>query len=117
MLNVKIQKQLPDYEITTSFTVAKDEIVVLFGPSGSGKTTILNCIAGLSKPSAGQITLHNRVLFDHKHTNVSIQQRNIGYLFQAYALFPHLTVWDNIAYAMKSLAFAERLIKIGRAHV
>ncbi|MDS9470684.1 ATP-binding cassette domain-containing protein [Sporosarcina pasteurii] len=118
MLTVDIQKQLSHFELTTSFTVAKDEIVVLFGPSGSGKTTILNCIAGLSKPTAGQITLHNRVLFDHKRVNVPIQQRNIGYLFQAYALFPHLTAWENIAYGMKSQPFAEHLMEeLGIVHL
>ncbi|AOV08179.1 ATP-binding cassette domain-containing protein [Sporosarcina ureilytica] len=118
MLSIDIQKQLSHFELTTSFTVAKDEIVVLFGPSGSGKTTILNCIAGLSKPTAGQITLHNRVLFNNKRVNVPIQQRNIGYLFQSYALFPHLTAWENIAYGMKSQPFAEHLMKeLGIVHL
>jgi molybdate transport system ATP-binding protein len=72
-------------------------ITILFGPSGAGKTTVLRCIAGLETLTSGRIT------FDGQDwTTTPPQQRSIGYLFQDYALFPHLRVRDNIAYAVKS---------------
>lgn len=111
VLVVDISKKLAHFELHSAFTIEKNEIVVLFGPSGSGKTTILNCIAGLTKPSYGAIHLNEKVLFDSKKVNVSIQKRNVGYLFQDYALFPHMTVWKNIAYGMKSEQFAKELVR------
>jgi molybdate transport system ATP-binding protein len=69
---------------------------ILFGPSGAGKTTILRCIAGLEKLDAGRIVFHGQ-----DWTNVPPQKRSIGYLFQDYALFPHLRVSENIGYAAK----------------
>ncbi|CAM3258123.1 ATP-binding cassette domain-containing protein [Filibacter tadaridae] len=111
MLTVDIQKTLTHFELNVDFTVSKDEIIVLFGPSGSGKTTILNCIVGLTKATSGFIQLNNRTLFDAKKVNLPIQQRKIGYLFQDYALFPHLSVWKNIAYGMKTESFAKQLMK------
>lgn len=111
MLYVHIEKQLSHYPLDVEFSVAADELVVLFGPSGSGKTTILNCIAGISHPDAGTIQLNDTVLFKNKKSFVPIQKRNIGYLFQDYALFPHMTVWKNIAYGMKNEYFARSLIK------
>lgn len=111
VLVVDISKKLAHFELHSAFTIEKNEIIVLFGPSGSGKTTILNCIAGLTKPSSGAIHLNEKVLFDSKKVNVSIQKRNVGYLFQDYALFPHMTVWKNIAYGMKSEQFAKELVR------
>lgn len=88
-------------------------ITVLFGPSGCGKTTILRCFAGLERPSRGQITCHgrfgNEVWFDAAtRTHLTPQQRDIGYLFQDYALFPHRTVTQNIAFGLMSLTASER---------
>ncbi|ANB59607.1 ATP-binding cassette domain-containing protein [Anoxybacteroides amylolyticum] len=110
MLTVDIQKKLSHFELNVKFSVA-NEIVVLFGPSGSGKTTILHCIAGISKPTTGTIQLNNTVLFDNKKIVVPIHKRNIGYVFQDYALFPHMTVWKNIAYGMKNERLAKELMK------
>lgn len=109
MLTVDIQKKLSHFDLNIQFSAA-NEIVVLFGPSGSGKTTILNCIAGLNHPDSGIIRLNETKFFDGKSL-VPIQRRNIGYLFQDYALFPHMTVWKNIAYGMKNEAFAKDLMK------
>lgn len=109
MLTVDIQKKLSHFDLNIHFSAA-DEIVVLFGPSGSGKTTVLNCIAGLGHPDSGIIRLNETAFFDGKPL-VPIQKRNIGYLFQDYALFPHMTVWKNIAYGMKSETFAKNLMK------
>jgi molybdate transport system ATP-binding protein len=78
-------------------------IGVISGPSGCGKTTILKCIAGLIDPAPGVIRLAKRVLFDsEKRVNLSAQQRAIGYVPQNAALFPHMTVRQNILYSMHS---------------
>lgn len=92
------------------FSVA-NEIIALFGPSGSGKTTILNCIAGLSKPDRGEIKNKTETFFQDNREIIPIQKRKVGYLFQDYALFPHLTVWKNIAYGMKNEQFARNLMQ------
>lgn len=100
MLNVQIQKRLPEFFLDVSFVV-QPEVAVLFGPSGSGKTTILNCIAGLVHPDAGQITLGGKPFYEQGRKPLPVQKRNIGYLFQDYALFPHMTVEQNIRYGMR----------------
>lgn len=109
MLTVQITKQLKHYILDVNFTVNR-EIVALFGPSGSGKTTILNSIAGITVPNTGCIRYQDEFLFDHKSVNVPIQKRKIGYLFQDYALFPHMTVWQNINYGTKDELFAKQLM-------
>ncbi|WP_050403651.1 ABC transporter ATP-binding protein [Bradyrhizobium embrapense] len=77
--------------------IARGETLVLLGPSGCGKTTMLRIIAGLELPDAG-----GKVLFDGKDmTSVPIERRNVGMVFQSYALFPNMTVADNIAYGLK----------------
>ncbi|MDF2680706.1 MAG: transporter [Brevibacillus sp.] len=101
MLTVSIQKRLPDFYLDVSFSV-EQKIVVLFGPSGSGKTTILNSIAGLVHPDGGKIMLGEQLFYEHGKKSMPIQKRKIGYLFQDYALFPHMTVEGNIRYGMKA---------------
>ena len=84
-------------------------VTVLFGPSGSGKTTILRCLAGLERPQAGMIRLGPRIWFDaQKRIDLRPQQRGIGFLFQDYALFPHLNVERNIGYGLTRVSRAER---------
>lgn len=109
MLTVNIKKQLSHFLLTVDFSV-KQEIVALFGPSGSGKTTILNCIAGITTPDVGLIRLGDKFLFEQGSVALPIQKRKIGYLFQDYALFPHLTVWKNVLYGCKNENFAKQLI-------
>jgi molybdate transport system ATP-binding protein len=94
---VDIQKSLGSFSLAVQFE-AKDEIIGLLGASGCGKSMTLKCIAGIIKPDAGKIVLNNRVLFDsEKKINLTPQERKTGYLFQNYALFPHMTVEENIA--------------------
>jgi molybdate transport system ATP-binding protein len=82
---------------------------VLFGPSGSGKTTLLDCVAGLSTPQAGRITIGERVLFDASdQINVPVAKRGLGYVFQDLALFPHLTVEQNAQYGLAQLSRSVR---------
>jgi len=110
MLTVNIQKQLTHFLLDVKFNVNK-EITVLYGPSGSGKTTILHMIAGLMKPEVGMIKLRNHTLYENGSINVPVHRRRVGYVFQQYALFPHMTVWDNIQYGMKNETLAMSLLK------
>ena len=111
MLTVAIAKKLKNFSMNIQLTV-NNEIIVLFGPSGSGKTTLLNCIAGLTHPDTGMIKLNRRILNQENKRLLPVQKRNIGYLFQDYALFPHMTVGKNIYYGMKDVALAEELIDV-----
>ncbi|MBO4301088.1 MAG: ATP-binding cassette domain-containing protein [Desulfovibrio sp.] len=88
------------FRLDVRYAFAQDKkSAVLFGPSGSGKTLTMQCIAGLAKPDAGHICVGSRTLFDsQQRIAVPVQQRHIGYMFQDYALFPHLTVLQNVAY-------------------
>ncbi|QHE51303.1 ATP-binding cassette domain-containing protein [Pontibacillus sp. HMF3514] len=99
MLKVDIQSKLHHYTLDISFEL-NEEIGVLFGRSGAGKSTILHAIAGLHTPDDGQITIHDRSVFSSKEINVPPQNRKVGYVFQDYALFPHMTVSDNIYYGI-----------------
>jgi molybdate transport system ATP-binding protein len=75
----------------------------LFGPSGGGKSTLLDCIAGLARPDAGRITIGEHVVFDpDRRVNLPSQQRHVAYVFQTLALFPHMSVKENVAYGLSS---------------
>lgn len=84
-----------------SLKVAPGEIVALLGPSGCGKTTTLRCVAGFEQPTAGRIVFEERLLADGKR-HVPPEKRHIGFVFQDYALFPHLDVADNVAFGIPS---------------
>ncbi|WP_072889429.1 sulfate/molybdate ABC transporter ATP-binding protein [Ornithinibacillus halophilus] len=111
MLKVSFEKSLKNYTLHIDLSVG-EEIITLVGPSGSGKTTILNCIAGVSHPDEGIIQLNDKVLYETSKKPLAIQKRNIGYLFQDYALFPHMTVEKNIQYGLKDYKLVEKLIDI-----
>jgi len=82
---------------------------VLFGPSGAGKSTLLDCIAGLQQPDAGEIRLEEEIFFNAAcRINTSPQRREIAYVFQSLALFPHLSVEQNIRYGLAKLAVSEQ---------
>jgi iron(III) transport system ATP-binding protein len=94
-----------------SLTIPQGEFVTLLGPSGCGKTTTLNCVAGLERPDAGRITVGTSVLTDVARGIVlQPERRDLGMVFQSYALWPHMNVFDN-------LAFALRLHKVPRAEI
>lgn len=79
-----------------------DRALVLFGPSGSGKTLTLKAVAGLLTPDEGRISVNGDVLFDSSaNVDVPTRRRRVGYVFQDYALFPHHTVWENVAFGLK----------------
>jgi len=111
-LSARIRKSFPSTEREFSLVVdfnAAPGFTILFGASGSGKTTLLDCVAGLATPDAGRIAVGERVLFDaDRHdtgsrTNVPVAKRGVGYVLQALALFPHLTVEQNTEYGLAHL--------------
>src|SRR6202521_5226254 len=107
-LEVAIEKQVPNFRLAVEF-VADGAPLGLLGPSGSGKTMTLRAIAGLETPDRGRIVLHGRVLFDsEQRIDVPPRARRIGLLFQNYALFPNLSVGENISFGLRRLPEAER---------
>ena len=107
MLQVNVKKSLGDrrtseFNLDVSFSVAGG-ITVLVGASGSGKTTTLRLIAGILAPESGVIKVGTQTYFDSSaNINLSIQERRVGFVFQHYALFPHLSAEQNIAYGIKT---------------
>lgn len=100
MLEAQFTKKLWHFTLDLHLRVG-DGILVLWGPSGAGKTTVLNCLAGLTRPSSGQISLGARTLYSAgEGVDVPVRCRNVGYLFQDYALFPHMTVKQNVLYGL-----------------
>jgi molybdate transport system ATP-binding protein len=115
MLYVSIRKRYGDngreerggstdrkFTLDLEFT-APDGVTILFGPSGSGKTTCLRAVAGIVRPDEGRISVDQRVYFDSASgADLTIQQRRVGFVFQDYLLFPHLTAEQNVAYGIRS---------------
>src|SRR4029077_6872649 len=84
-----------------SFEVSKGQLFTLLGPSGRGKTTTLRCVAGLEQPLEGEISVNGRPVFNaFNGTFVPPEQRRIGMVFQSYAIWPHMTVFQNVAYPL-----------------
>jgi molybdate transport system permease protein len=107
-LAVKIEKQVPGFHLKVNFRTDQAPLGLL-GTSGSGKSMTLRCIAGLETPSRGRIVLNGRVLFDsNAKINVPSRDRKVGLVFQNYALFPHLTVAQNIAFGMGHIPKAKK---------
>lgn len=103
-----IEKDLSSFKLKVEIKQEKGTLGFL-GESGSGKSMTLKCIAGLEKPTRGKIVLNDRVLFDsEKKINLSTQDRKVGFLFQNYALFPHMTVSQNIELGLLKLSKSEK---------
>jgi molybdate transport system ATP-binding protein len=108
-LSVRVSKTLTKEFSLEAELEADAGITILFGPSGSGKSTLLNCIAGFIAPDAGRIALDSQVLFDSASgVNIPTRKRSVGYLFQSLALFPHLTVEQNVQYGLVKMPAAIR---------
>jgi molybdate transport system ATP-binding protein len=108
-IEVRIEKRLPGFTLDATWD-ASDGVAVLFGPSGAGKTLTLQALAGLVRPDAGRIVVGDTVFFDSTAgVDLVPQRRRIGYVFQGYALFPHLTVADNVGFGLRDRSRAERV--------
>jgi molybdate transport system ATP-binding protein len=92
---------------------ASPGITILFGPSGAGKSTLLDCIAGLLRPDTGKIAIGERILFDSAtRVDTPPQKRRIAYVFQSLALFPHLTIAQNVAYGLRNIPQPDRRARV-----
>ncbi|MGL4985687.1 MAG: sulfate/molybdate ABC transporter ATP-binding protein [Treponemataceae bacterium] len=111
-LFIDIEKAYPQFYLSLTLSVANGEILGLIGKSGSGKSLTLKSIAGIITPDKGIIKLDDNILFDHSTSiNLSAQKRKVGYLFQSYALFPHMSAKKNIACGIKDKENADSIIK------
>ncbi len=112
-LSVRVRKErrhrsTPPFRLDVALEIPPG-ITILFGPSGAGKSTLLDCIAGLLRPDAGRIVVGETALFDtDRRIDLPPQQRHVAYVFQSLALFPHMSVADNLAYGLASLEKRER---------
>lgn len=107
-LYVDIEKNLPGFHLKVKFSIDKGTLGLL-GASGSGKSMTLRCIAGIDTPTKGKIILNDKVFYDsEKGINLPIHKRKVGFLFQNYALFPHMTISENISFALTSLSKEEQ---------
>ena len=115
-LSVDIRKRLGDFSLDVSFKAENPaETLALLGASGCGKSMTLKCVAGVERPDEGRIVLNGRVLYDSAaRVNVPAQRRHVGYLFQSYALFPTMTVLDNVLVGARGATRAERLAMAAR---
>lgn len=99
MFEARIAKRLPDFTLEAELRLDRT-VQVIVGPSGSGKTTLLECVAGIRTPDEGMIRLGDRLLFSSaERVNIPVHKRRIGYVFQEYALFPHMSVRKNLLFA------------------
>ncbi len=106
----KASQTIVDAVVDVNFKVYDGQIFTLLGPSGCGKTTTLRCIAGLEKPDSGEIRIGRTVVFS-KGINIPPENRNLGMVFQSYAIWPHMTVFDNVAYPLKVRGADQSTIK------
>jgi len=118
-MRIKLKKKLKgykgDFDLYVDISVKKGSFITVFGRSGAGKTTLLRMIAGLLKPDEGFIEVDGKVWYDSgKNINIPPQKRRVGFVFQDYALFPNMTVEQNIMYGMekKDRDLLERLLTL-----
>ncbi len=111
MLSLAVTKRLADFTLDVACQT-RERMVALVGPSGAGKTLTLQCLAGLIRPDRGRIVLNGRVLFDSASgVDVPSRARRLGYVFQGYMLFPHLTVRQNIEFGLRDRSRRERAMQ------
>lgn len=103
-LEINVVKNLPGFGLDVSLS-AERGIIGILGASGSGKSMLLRCISGLIKPDSGRISMNGKTFFDNENRiNLPPKDRKIGFLFQNYALFPHMTIGENIAFGLEGLS-------------
>ena len=116
-LQAIIKKRFSGFSLDVSLNT-DGGVMGILGASGSGKSMTLKCIAGIETPDEGRIVLNGRVLFDsEKHINLPPQKRKVGYMFQDYALFPHMNIYENIAFGLKLKKLPKEEIRKKVKHV
>ena len=110
MIKVDIKKELNEFILEIKFDVKKNEFIAISGVSGSGKTTILRIIAGLEK-AKGEVIIDNEI-WQNKKLFLPPQKREVGFVFQDFALFPNMSVLENLLYVKKDIDFANYLLKL-----
>jgi ABC-type sulfate/molybdate transport systems ATPase subunit len=111
-LHVRFDHSLRTFDAAVDLTVAPGETLALVGPSGAGKTTVLRVVAGLLTPRSGLVTIDSSVVLDTEHgVDLPPEQRRVGYLFQEYALFPHLDVRGNVRFGTRDAARVDELLE------
>jgi len=109
LLRVEARHELGDLVIDVELAVERGECLALAGPSGAGKTSVLRVAAGLLRPAQGRVEANGDTWLDtERGIDVPAEERRCGYVFQHYALFPHLSAWQNVAYPLRGLSRAER---------
>jgi len=118
-LSVCVKKRLNYFDLDINFSCRDEELLAMIGPSGSGKTSIIRMIAGLDRPDEGRISYGDEVWFDSlRKIFVPPQKRRLGYVFQDYTLFPHLTLRENAAFATKDRKRVNDLLEMfGISHL
>ncbi|MBO9540336.1 ATP-binding cassette domain-containing protein [bacterium] len=112
LLTAAFTKAYPGFELAFDLSLAPG-ITALMGPSGSGKTTAIRCLAGLVRPETGLVRWGEECWQDSAQGSfLSVQQRRIGFVFKEFALFPHMTVWENVRYGAKRDAWAKELLEL-----
>src|SRR5947209_465789 len=118
MLNVTLDTHLNTFHLSLSFSAEIGKTTVLLGESGAGKSTVLRSLAGLLRPEHGHISLNDVVYFDsEQRIAIAPQERPFGYVFQDYVLFPHLTVFENVAFGLRAQHLPRSVIhqRVGEA--
>ena len=112
-LDVRIKKRLKDFELNVSFSCEDGKLLAIVGPSGAGKTTIIRTLVGLQKPDQGLITFKGETWTDIEHKiHMPTSKRGVGYVFQEFNLFPHLSIYKNIAFATKDKQKVDDLLRL-----
>lgn len=105
-LSVDVVHRLPDFVLDASFSAVRP--VAVLGASGAGKSLLLRCLSGLERPESGKIQINGRTVYAQGHIDLPARARRIGHVFQGYALFPHLSVFDNVAFGLRDMTSEAR---------